>query len=38
DDDVVIDVMVKGPTDSVAVRGDVPGATARLPVHPTGHF
>jgi SAM-dependent methyltransferase len=38
DDDVVIDVMVKGPTDSVAVRGGVPGATARLPVHPTGHF
>jgi predicted TPR repeat methyltransferase len=29
DDDVVIDVLVKGPAESVAVRGDVPGATAR---------
>jgi hypothetical protein len=29
DDDVVIDVLVKGPTESVAVRGEVPGATAR---------
>jgi SAM-dependent methyltransferase len=38
DDDVVIDVMVKGPAESVAVRGDVPGATARLPVRSTGHF
>ena len=26
DDDVVIDVLVKGPADSVAVRGSVPGA------------
>jgi predicted TPR repeat methyltransferase len=30
DDDVVIDVLVKGPTRSVAVRGDVPGSAARL--------
>ena len=29
DDDVVIDVLVKGPTESVAVRGDVPGSVAR---------
>lgn len=29
DDDVVIDVFVKGPTESVAVRGDVPGSVAR---------
>jgi SAM-dependent methyltransferase len=29
DDDVVIDVLVKGSAESVAVRGDVPGATAR---------
>jgi hypothetical protein len=28
DDDVVIDVLVKGPAVSVAVAGDVPGATA----------
>jgi SAM-dependent methyltransferase len=26
DDDVVIDVLVKGPAESVATRGDVPGA------------
>lgn len=30
DDDVVIDVLVKGPAQSVALRGDVPGATPRL--------